>query len=318
LAHQERWLLWRPLDEALPEAAGCHLAASTVQRWLDGAGQQAQKTVEGQLAGVPSSGQVGVDGLWAKLRGGAKRVVLVVVDSVTGIVYPPVVVEREESEEPWRRLFARARGAGLRVGRLRGVTSDGAKGLLGFVGRKLEWVNHQRCVFHIWQGLGGELARRVAEAAQGLVGDAAETARKQARKELVRLARAVIDAQSEREAELALTQLRDHRLGRGLTELIAEHLDAIQVHLSAYNRGLLRVAPEWVWRDFRLRVSRGRNHGSDDRLERASLVWQVYHNFTPAQWRSEHKRHYRRPGKSTLELAGVPPGKVSYLDALSV
>ena len=90
------------------------------------------------------------------------------------------------------------------------------------------------------------------------------------------------------------------------------------VHLLHYYRGLQRVTPEWYWRDFRLRLSHGRNHRSDQRLERAALVWAIYHNFEPAQRRSEHKRHYRYPGQSALEVAGAPPGKVSYLDALGV
>ena len=72
IARQERWLLWRPLDAEPPEAEECHLAASTLRRWLDGAGKEAQKTVKGQLDGVPSSGQVGADGLWARLRGKGK------------------------------------------------------------------------------------------------------------------------------------------------------------------------------------------------------------------------------------------------------
>ena len=97
-----------------------------------------------------------------------------------------------------------------------------------------------------------------------------------------------------------------------------EHLDAALVYLNRYNEGLVRVGPEWLWRDFRLRVSRGRNHGSDERLERAALVWQIYANFTPAQGRKEKKRKYKRPGKTSLELAGVPPGSLSYLDALAV
>jgi hypothetical protein len=318
LGRQERWLLWRPLDAEPAPTEDCRLGASTVHRWLDGAGEQAKQTVKGQLEGIKSSGEVGADGLWAKLRGGVKRVVLVLVDSATGLVYPPVVVEGEESEKSWQKLFARAKRAGLRIGRLRGVTSDGATGLLGFVGRVLWWVNHQRCVFHIWRGLGGEFARAAAEAAQGLAGEAAAVARKAARQELVNLVRAIVDARSEAEAQLALGRLRAHRLGSGLAERVEEHLDAALVYLNRYNRGLLRVGPEWVWRDFRLRVSRGRNHGSDGRLERAALVWQVYYNFEPAQWRSERKRKYKRPGKSSLEMAGAPPGRVSYLDALRV
>ena len=45
------------------------------------------------------------------------------------------------------------------------------------------------------------------------------------------------------------------------------------------------VSPEWYWRDFRLRLSRERNHRSEPRLERAALLWAIYHNFEPAQWR---------------------------------
>ena len=97
--HQGRWLIWRPLDAEPAEEGCCHLGASTVQRWLDVAGKTAERTVEKQLAGVSSSGQVGTDGLWAVLRGRAKRVVLVLVDNVTGLIWPPVVVEGEDSKE---------------------------------------------------------------------------------------------------------------------------------------------------------------------------------------------------------------------------
>jgi len=47
---QERWQLWRPLDDVGGER--CYLAASTVQRWLDRAGQRAQASVDGQLRGI--------------------------------------------------------------------------------------------------------------------------------------------------------------------------------------------------------------------------------------------------------------------------
>ena len=124
--------------------------------------------------------------------------------------------------------------------------------------------------------------------------------------------------QSYEQAEAALVMLRSHPLGAAIAKLLNEHLDRILVHLVAYYAGLQRVTPEWYWRDFRLRLSRGRNHRSDQRLERAALVWAIYHNFEPAQWRSERKRHYRHPGQSALQVAGVPPGQVSYLDALGV
>src|SRR4051794_8317340 len=56
LGHQERWQRWRPLAPAPAEADRCTLGASTVQRWLNEAGEQARQTVRGQLAGGPPPG----------------------------------------------------------------------------------------------------------------------------------------------------------------------------------------------------------------------------------------------------------------------
>lgn len=318
LGRQERWLLWRPLDSPPPPEEQCHLSASTVHRWLDRAGKVAQKSVPEQLAGVPTSGQMGTDGLWARLRAGAKRVVLALVDSQTGLVYPPVVVAGEDKGEHWQVLFSRAATAGLDLDGVLGLTSDGSNGLLGHLERVLIWVNHQRCVWHIWRNLGGALLAAMSEASRGLVEAAAEAVRRRVRGELVKLIKGVLDAPTRQEARLALALLRAHQLGAKVAAGLAQHWDEALVWRGAYNRGLVRVAPEWLWRDFRLRLSRGRNHRTDGRLERASLVWAIYRNFTPAQWRSERKRHYRRPGKSPLEMAGVPPNGISYLDALGV
>jgi hypothetical protein len=317
VGRQERWQLWRPL-EARRRKGKCRLSASTVQRWLDEAGRRAQASLPGQLAGVASSGQMGTDGLWARLRDGGKRVVLAVVDSVSGVVWPPLVATGEESEESWRQLFARAKAAGLQLQGLFGVTSDGCRGLLAYLRGGLSWVSQQRCVWHLWRGLGPELGQRASEAAQGLVGEAAQAAQEQVRRELVALMHRVLDAATYTQAETALTELAAHRFGVGLARALWDQLDAALVYLLPYNHGLLRVAPEWYWRDFRLRLSRGRNHGSPDRLERAALVWAIYRNFNPAQWRSERKRHYRHPGRSPLAVAGASPGDISYLDALGV
>lgn len=317
LGRQERWQLWRPLDAA-PPGEPCYLAASTVHRWLDRAGVVAQASVPGQLQGIAQSAELGTDGLWARLRGGATRVVLLLADSVTGLLWPPMVAEREDQAAPWQRLFERAREAGLDWQGLRGVTSDGAQGLSAFLRQTLAWVHHQRCVWHIWRNLAGDLAQATAQAAAQAVGALAEQLREQARMELVALVHAVIDAQSYAEAEAALGVLLAHPQGAAIGNFLNAQLDQLLVHLVAYYAGLQRVTPEWYWRDFRLRLSRGRNHGSDLRLERAALVWAIYHDFAPAQWRSERKRHYRYPGQSPLQVAGAPPGKISYLDALGV
>ena len=102
----------------------------------------AQASVPGQLQDLAQSTELGTDGLWARLRGGATRVVLLLADSVTGVLWPPVVAEREDQAAPWQRLFERARLAGLDWQGLRGVTSDGAQGLSAFLGQTLAWVQH--------------------------------------------------------------------------------------------------------------------------------------------------------------------------------
>ena len=73
---------------------------------------------------------------------------LALVDTVSGLIHPPMVVEEEESASAWGVLFRRAREAGLDLDRLGGVTSDGAQGLLAYLGQALSWVRHQRCVWH--------------------------------------------------------------------------------------------------------------------------------------------------------------------------
>src|SRR5258708_1962434 len=241
LGHQERWLLWRPLDPVPVGATLCHLSASSVQRWLDGAGQTAQTTVSDHLAAVPSSGQLATDGLWARLRGETRRVVLLLADGVTGMIWPPVVVAGEEAAAQWQRVFERARDAGLILEQLRGVTSDGATGLARYLATTLTWVSHQRCVFHLWRGLAGELTARVNEAAGGLVGAGAKHARREARRELVGLIRAIFDAPTHLGAHRAFTRLAARRWGKELARLIDQHLDEALVHLLEYNQGLRRT-----------------------------------------------------------------------------
>jgi len=323
LGRQERWQVWRPLDPAPSDGQACHLSASTVERWLDQAGATARAGSAEQLAGVESSGQLATDGLWARLRGGTKRVVLALVDNVTGLVWPPVVVAGEGTAAAWETLFRRAEQAGLILSELRGIASDGATGLEGYRRRALPWVSHQRCVFHLWRGLSGALTAAAATAATAataaeLTGAAARRAGRQTRRTLIDLIRGVYDAATEAEARAALARLVAHEFGQALADLVAVHLEAAHVFRCGYNQGLGRASPEWLWRDFRLRSSHGRNHGAEQRLERAALLWAIHHTFEPAQDRSERQRQYRHPGQAPLAVAGLSPGDISYLDALAV
>ena len=318
VGRQERWLLWWPLALPPPAAQRCRLGTSTIQRWLDEAGQRAEHVMQRGLVGVPSSGQLGADGLWATLQGKTKAVLLLLSDSVTGVVYPPVVVSTEDDPAAWGQLVLRAARAGLRPSRIRGITSDGTRGLAQFLEQRLVWVHHQRCVFHIWRNLATPLREATTTAATGLHGAAARAMRTATRQALVPLVEAVLDAVDDAAAVAALRRLAAAPLGAGLARALRNEIEQVLVYQGASNQGLGRVGPEWWWRDFRLRLSRGRNHRSSARLERAAHLWAVYHNYEPAQWRRERKRTYRRPGQSPLALAGVPPGDVSYLDALAV
>jgi len=321
IGRQERWWMWHPWQK--PQAGEeqqerCKLSQSTLQRWVARAGAKAQEHVDGQLAGVPCSGQMGADGLWARLRHDTQRVLLLMADSVTGVIWSVKTAVEEESRQGWEALVAHAERAGLVLAELSGLTSDGAQGLLSYLRQAMSWVHHQRCVWHIWRNLASDLAQAGAKAAAGLAEEAGRTMSKQVRKELTALLHAVLDAADHERAELALQQLRAHRWGKAIAKKVNEQFDRLLYHRLPSHRGLLRVGPEWLWRDFRLRLSHGRNHGSDQRLEQAGLLWLVYHNFTPAQRRIEKKRHYKHPGQSPLEVAGANPGHICYLDALEV
>ena len=281
VGQQERWQMWYPLSGAAEEAQRCRFGPSTLHRWLDEAGQRAEARVGGLYAGVPASGQMGADGLWVRLRGGTVRVLLMLRDSVTGLLWPPVVAVAEEAAAAWEALFAQASRAGLLLEDLRALVSDGAQGLLSYLRQSLPWVYQQRCIFHAWRNLGGELARQAARAAELLTGEEALTVRQRVREELTELVHKVLDAPSFEQAERELAQLKAHPQGAGLWKVLNERFIQLLTHLVDEYAGLGRVTPEWCWRDFRLRLSRGRNHGSERRVGRAGLVFTIYHNFTP-------------------------------------
>lgn len=178
-------------------------------------------------------------------------------------------------------------------------------------GRDRRWAGDG----HGWPvGQTGGWGQAVQEVAEPL----AQEVREAVRTELTGLVRQIIEAHRYEAAEEPLQTLLAHPHGEAVGKWLSALLGAILVHRIPYCEGLQRVSPEWCWRDFRLRLSHGRNHRSEERLERAALVWAIYHNFEPAQERSERQRQYRYPGQSALQVAGTPPGQASYLDALGV
>jgi hypothetical protein len=318
IGKQERWLQWHPLAEEPREEDRCGLSVRTGERWLAQAGVAALESVPDQLKGIRSSGEMATDGLWTRLADGTKRVVLIVADGVSGVVCPPVVVEDEENAASWGEMFTRVETAGLDLKEINGLTSDGAQGLVSYLQQRLTWVHQQRCVWHVWRNLRGKIAEQVKAATLGLEKEAAQKVAQQVRDGIGAALHAILDAANPDEGEQALAKLRAMEWGEPLARWLTPLLDAVLMYRLPCHKGLPRVSPEWLWRDYRLRPSHGRNHGSDLRLEQALLVWAIYHNFTPAQRRSEQKRKYRHPGQSPFEVAGASPGQLSYLDALGV
>jgi hypothetical protein len=135
---------------------------------------------------------------------------------------------------------------------------------------------------------------------------------------LTALVHKVLDALSFEQAEEALAQLKAHPQGLGLWQVLNRRFIELLTHLLEACREVGRVAPEWVWRDFRLRLSHGRNQGYEHRVGPTGLLFTIYRNFTPAQMRRERRRHYRHPGQSALQVAGMTLEGCSYLDALEV
>lgn len=315
---QERWQIWHPLSPSMAEAERCHLGHSTVGRWLNEAGIRAESQVKGMYNEVPCSGQLGADGLWVRLRGGTARVLLMLRDSVTGLLWPPVVAAGEEAAAAWEMLFARACEAGLILEEVQAVVSDGAQGLLSYLRHSLPRVYQQRCIFHTWRNLSGEMARQATRAVEGLTEEEGDRVRKRVHEELTALVHQVLDARSFEKAEESLAQLKAHPRGLGLWQVLNNRFIELLTHLMQACREVGRVVPEWVWRDFRLRLSHGRNQGYEHRVERGGLLFTIYRNFTPAQRRRERRRHYRHPGQSALQVAGMPLEECSYLDALEI
>ena len=302
VGHQERWRLWNPLSKDEPRVP-CTLAPSTIQRWLDRAGAAAEKSIPGQAGGARLS-----------RAGGHRRAVGQ--DEGQGLPSPP----RNEGLCHGDHLSP---GGGSRGGDQGGLEGDVRQGRRcrpgpGGTPRGGRRRGQGTLRLHEHPPAGGQPpAVRLP-----YLEEPRPSLKKQGKRgsdpELVALVRAVLDSPSRVSAEAALVRLSAVAGGKALAKRLLPNLDAALVHTLRFNEGIARVGPEWMWRDFRLRLSHGRNHGSDSRLERTALVWAIYHNFQPTQERREKRRRYRHPGLSPLEVAGHPPGQASYLDALAV
>ena len=75
--------------------------------------------------------------------------------------------------------------------------------------------------------------------------------RQATRQTLAGLERAVLDAASFDAAQVALAALAAHPLGTALAAALRPEVNAALMYCLPYHRGLVRVGPEWLWRDVR-------------------------------------------------------------------
>ena len=187
MGRQERWSLWHPGEEGDQGKQTCNLAHTTVFCWHGRAGQEARKSVTDQLKEIACSGEMGTDGLWARLGDGIKRVALMLIDYESGLIFPPVIADGEDAACYWGQMFDRAEEAGLQIDELNGITSDGSQGLLSYLRDKLSGVHQQRCIWHLWRSAARIMLRQIAEAVKELTEEAAKEMRRELRRELSRL-----------------------------------------------------------------------------------------------------------------------------------
>ena len=286
LGRQERWQLWRPLDRPPAERERCHLSASTVERWLDRAGRRPRRTVGGQLAGCA---ELGAAGDRRAVGAAAGR------DHAGGACCWSTASAGWSGRRSWwpRRGDGPALGDGCSTARtsggagaetLRGVASDGAPraGELPDGGAGVGQPPALRLPPLARPGGRAGARRRRRGRRRRWPGRPPTAARRQARRELVGLVRGG-PGRPERGRGPGGAGRPGGARARGRPARAGRRAPGGRPGppAAATTAAWRARRPEWLWRDFRLRLSHGRNHGSEQRLERAALVWAIYHNFTP-------------------------------------
>ena len=167
-------LAWGPLGRT-PAAEICDLLGEYNQSLVGSDGSGGGVNGGGAVArGEAEHGGGGRRVMGALARRGEVGVVLAMVDTVSGLLWPPVVAAGEETQKAWEQMFQRGQKAGLAVGRLRGVAGDQGRGTPELSSaRQLRWVRQQRCLWHIRHNLHSKVKAAAAEAAPGLVAEAA-------------------------------------------------------------------------------------------------------------------------------------------------
>lgn len=302
-----RALRWAPWCKPKPGAEGVKLAHTTVWRWFQEAGHRAQEKVTTRDRYQELfSGVLATDESWGWLKGIVDGVgrkvgfgVQVLVDGQTRLVLRLRRL-RGESEEDLRVGIEELAQRGIGLEALRAWLSDGLRTYEAVLEMlNLSQLPRQRSVFHLWRNLAGELKIY------------AEERSKEQAEQLRKAIRGVWDAQSEREAVVALMALvrrygNDPLAGKTVWLLRSTFKEAM-LHLKGIVPDLARTSgvAEWVWHFYKRRLRLLQCFMSGGGADSFLDLYELYLNFHRYQIRKERKRLYPYPGKCPLEIAGA-------------
>jgi len=323
-----RALRWAPWRKPKPGAEQAKLAHTTVWRWFQEAAHRGQEedSIHNRYQGL-FSGVLATDESWGWLKGIVEGVgrkvgfgIQVLVDGQTRLVLRLRRL-RGESEEALRVGIEELAGRGIALEALRAWLSDGLRTYEAILEMlNLSQLPRQRSVFHLWRNLAGELKVYAEERSK----EQAEQLRKAIRR--------VWDAQSEREAVVALMALvrrySEDPLAGKTVWLVRSTFKEAMLHLKGIVPGLARTSgvAEWVWRFYKRRLRLLQCFMSEGGADSFLDLYELYLNFHRYQIRKERKRFYPYPGKCPLEIAGVSievevAGRrvaATWMDALSI
>lgn len=243
------------------------LSHTTGWRWLQAAGEHWRRGRKA-YAEVPQSGVVASDATYVRIRG-VWTAILGVVDGVHRTLFGLFPLQSEESDEEIEGAFEEAARAGLDLEALRAFLSDGAAGFREFLARCLYWVQHQRCIFHLWRNV-LPIVRRYAAVAG-----------KEWAKGLKVCIAAVWNAGSRAEAEVALRLLQvvygAEPVAQEAVRIVQETFEQAMAHVAGGIAGLGRTINvcEWVWRYYKERVGQMGGFMSREGCANFNAVWGV-------------------------------------------
>jgi len=294
------------------------LSHTTVWRWIQREGRKVREGEKGLWGGVIGfRGVLSADSTGIKVKNWS-QVVHVIVEDVSGVIMSLSRLREEEKNkriiQEFRELFRRW---GLKLKEVILLISDGEEIYRQVLNLVLCGVYQQRCLFHIWRNVGGEIKRYESEEGEEKGG------------EFRRKLKEALNAGSWRESRIKIRELmKEYKSRRNLHSMLRK-VERVLFELFGYKLCRERGRPpdrvrrttamaESIFSKLKDRVKRMKCFMSERGSDNFLALWQVYYNFEPTQVRRERKRVYRGGGKSPLERGGAQVEGVSWLDAVGV